>query len=127
MYCHPSFDCIDCIFVLTVHMPDMAIYGYLTIYTVMLYYTVLCSVLLLLLFSISSSFGALLEHCWDVFSFQACADLFTFHLFHMQLYVHLLLCITIYMCPSVCILVHTYVYMCPYMFFHFLAFICCLI
>ena len=92
------------------------------------YCTMLCSVLLILLFSISSSFGVLLEHCWGVFSFEACADLFTFHLFYVQLYVHLLLCITTYMCPFVCLLVHTYVYMGPHMFFfHFLAFICCLI
>ena len=95
MCCFPSFDCIDCIFVLTVHLPDMAFDGYLTIYTVMLY----CALYCLYYFSASPY---LLESWWSI---------------HVQIYVHLLLCITIYMHPSVCLLVHTYVYMCPHMFF----------
>ena len=102
---------------LTVHLPDMVYMIFDNIY----HYAILHSVLLVLLLSISSSFGALLELCWDVFSFQACTELFTFHFFHAQLYVHLLLCIAIYMCPSVCLLVHCYVYMCPHMSYQFLA------
>ena len=123
MYCCPS--CGHWPFWLfTVHLPNMALWYYMALGLYILlchsvpYCTLwlYCTDLLVLLFSISSSFGALLEHCWGGFSFQACADLFTFHLFHVPLYVHFLLCITLYVsfcvltCTYLCLHVVTYVF-----------------